>query len=926
MSSRLLKKFLKEKTRDEINKLGESVEEEAVAARPKKKSVFAYLDDSEGSEGSEGSAGSVGSAAAKGKQPQNSVSKKQSKNAANVKQPLSAANVKQPHNGVKAAQAQRKKKKKKKKNLDEEIDDLLHTMNAEEKQKAKRQQHENASDEEAPEGGGTPSEVDLPELSACAHEKYDYCLKLEKGNFDVNVELKRIFGKDFVKENKYIPKSKIKFLKNWLVQDYTTKIIHPPLSMKRYGNEFKLEKHKLYLEAENLFYALLDTHDIEAMHNLVKKFPFHVDTLLVLSEYYNESSNFEVANKFTKLALLILQHVFHIDFSPNSLNRSREIYVNPHLYDNKALFKALYMHMLSLENEACTITSLEVAKLLCKMDLQFDLCSILLRIDSLILKCNLFDFFIYFSFNFVIQNVQCVVPAARLSEILATCLHGEMRLPGSHRPEWDEHAWKRQDGGEAGEAAAAGGAVAVAGGGAEEGEAAEGESPSHNNQVGEAAGGGAAEGGAPPTPERRTDELDPTDDAKREPPNDADCNDGPPYQMEGENESELPVGHERHSADEQGEKGEQNEGDPLEGGKGSGGGKVSGGCNCFEGGRAGTALQSKLLFENFEIRLHFLLPNFAFSLPLSLYLKNNNGVDLQEIRLISVDDLVSAFSYEECRFLSPHFAIRFDCHGGRAKNGNDRLGQSDHAEDHPDGATPDESAPPKVSTNEQKKGQPSLSFSAHVTLLRALLCFPNFLQTFLNYNNFKTTKVVKKTIYESSFKDILASPPFSSPSLFRLGEFDVVQKIICCYLEKNNIYYKSERVITWFHVCSAFLHELYRDPSGARALDKARAEWHGKVHLLDVSKYKDVRVGEFKSTNYLLPDFMMEKNRTYSPHTPAAPSSYYVSLNSNLIIAFFQSLLPWYQVDYYGTHSRPVYFSTLIQNVVDETKRLFNFE
>ncbi|GAB66998.1 hypothetical protein PCYB_103480 [Plasmodium cynomolgi strain B] len=508
--------------------------------------------------------------------------------------------------------------------------------------------------------------------------------------------------------------------------------------MKRYANEFKLEKYKLYLEAENLFYVLLDTHDIEAMHNLIKKFPFHVDTLLVLSEYYNENNNFEVANKFTKLALLLLQHIFHIDFHPNNLNKRRNIYVNPYLYDNKALFKALYMHMVSLENEACTITSLEVAKLLCKIDLQYDLCSILLRIDSLILKCTLFDFLIYFSFNFVIQNVHC------------------------------------------------------------------------------------------------------------------------------------------------------------EGCKGC---KV---CEDGEAQTAGNALQSKLLFDNFEIRLHFILPNFAFSLPLSMYLKNNNFVDHQEIRVVSVDDLVSAFTYEECRFLSPHFSIRFNCHRDGERGGHDRLGQSDNAEDDLGSAERDQSNPPKVSTKEQKKKQPSLSFSAHVTLLRALLCFPSFLHTFLNYNNFKTTKVVKKTIYETSFKDILASPPFSSASLFPPEEYETVQKIIRCYLEKNNIYYKSEKIITWFHVCSSFLHELYKDPSAAQALDKARAQWHAKVPLLDKNKYKDVRVGEFKSSNYLLPDFMMEKNRTYSPHTPGTSSNYYVSLNSNLIIAFFQSLLPWYQVDYYG--------------------------
>ncbi|KJP88834.1 hypothetical protein AK88_01524 [Plasmodium fragile] len=991
MSSRLLKKFLKEKTRDEIKTLGESLEEE-VTVRPKKKNVFAYLGDSDGSadsqtdgtveEGNE----KVACKGKKGKQSQNGSAKQQQNG--NAKQSHNG-NAKQSHNGN-AKQPQHgntkqqqngnaKKKKKKKKNLDQEIDNILHTMNAETKQKKKGPSNGNDPNEEPHEKGeegGVPPQMELPELSACTHEKYDYCLKLEKGNFDVNIELKRIFGKDFVKEKKFIQKSKIKFIKNWLIQDYTTKIVHPPIAMKKYLNEFKLEKYSLYLEAENLFYVLLDTHDIEAMHNLIKKYPFHVDTLLVLSEYYNESNNFEVANKFTKLALLILQHVFHMDFHPNHLNKERHIYVNPYLYDNKALFKALYMHMMSLENEACTITSLEVAKLLCKIDVQFDLCSILLRIDSLILKCNLFEFLIYFSFNFVIQNVQCVVPPAKLSQIINTSFpsaknkffHDSMRFPEVNHHKLDEDMLKRQaaqyyfdqegnlhEGNLHGDNVHQGN---VHEDNVREGQSALQEEPTSKiNHLTDA----CTQEGPTPITDKRTDQVD---DAEMESPREADWSDGPLNEMDSDRISELSMGsdesehsdqssvdgsHDQCSIDQPDEQSSvdgsdeqssvreplhqdepleqdkplhqdeplQHEQDPLDGPAG-----------IAQEGRIGEqTLQSKLLFDNFEIRLHFILPNFAFSLPLSMYLKNNNVVDHQQIRLISVDDLVSSFTYEECRFLSPHCSIRFDCHRGGHSGKQDRLSQSDHAKNHLDSGENDTSALPQLNPDQHKKEQvPSLSFSAHLTLLRALLCFPNFLHTFLNYNNFKTTKVVKKTIYETSFKDILASPPFSSPSLFREGDDETVQKLISCYLEKNNIYYKSEKIITWFHVCSAFLHDLYKDPAATQALDKARTQWHSKIPLLDINKYKDVRVGEFKSNNYLLPDFMMEKNRTYTPHITGTPSNYYVSLNSNLIIAFFQSLLPWYQVDYYGTHSRPVYFTTLIQNVVNETKRLFNFE
>lgn len=86
----------------------------------------------------------------------------------------------------------------------------------------------------------------------------------------------------------------------------------------------------------------------------------------------------------------------------------------------------------------------------------------------------------------------------------------------------------------------------------------------------------------------------------------------------------------------------------------------------------------------------------------------------------------------------------------------------------------------------------------------------------------------------------------------------------------------------------------------SQEIDEVRKEYCQKIALLDINKYKHVRVGEFKSHNYLLPDFLMEKNRSYTPNVTNRASDYYISLNSNLLIAFFQSLLPWYQVDYNG--------------------------
>ncbi|GAW81487.1 transcription factor 25 [Plasmodium gonderi] len=922
MSSRLLKKFLKEKSRDEINKISKTVEEKTVAFKHKKKSVFVLLEDSEDSKNRDETDDSEDNLTNNhsndrhhdddgdpAESPQKNVQGKREETKRKGKMKESQNTIvhdKKQNQGL-SNRAQAKMKRKKKKDIDEEIDNILHSINAQDVEKKDGKKEGRGTNETGDRGEEEKNNgsLELLQLSACTHDKYNYCLKLEKSNFDVNVELKRIFGKDFVKEKKFIQKSKIKYLKNWLIQDYTTKTVQPPLGMKRYENEFRIEKYKLYLEAENLFYLLLDSYDIEAMHNLLRKFPFHIDTLLVLSEYYNESNNYEMANKFIKLSLLLLQNIFHIDFHPNYLNKNRNIFVNPYLYDNKALYKSLYMHMLSLENEACTITALEISKLLCKMDLQNDLCSILLRIDSLILKCNFFDFLLYFSFNFVIQNVQYVLPQSRMDEILSNFIPSEGRHSTTHHLMGGEDLKQKH-------------AAQISN-----------LDNNPNSCVGPSSSHGVTSFPAKRdsemgiTGENLADEARTGENLKDEDPTEHDLTEKNSMQINRTNVASSNDGDKNASRNEKREhieetSNQQNSTSFIESEQSVGyhddmqyKASVHGQANCIE---------KNQLFDNFEIRLHFILPNFAFSIPLCMYLKNNNSIDYNEIRAITVEDIISAFSYEECKFLIPHFAIHFDCYTeGKGKNGKSSPTTTD------DERIENEKC--SYSGNlEEKKKNPSLSFTAHLTLLRALLCFPNFLSTFLNYNNFKTTKVVKKTIYEISFKDILSSPPFSTTSFFDKKDNETVQKLISCYLEKNNIYYKSEKIITWFHVCSAFLHEMYKDQLVAEALENVRFHWSRKTPVLDINKYKDVRVGEFKSNNYLLPDFMMEKNRTYSPNIPNVTSNYYVSLNSNLIITFFQSLLPWYQVDYYGTHSRPVYFSTLLRNVISETRRLFNLQ
>ncbi|CAD51433.1 hypothetical protein PFBG_00945 [Plasmodium falciparum 7G8] len=929
MSSRLLKKFLKEKTKDEIKKINEEEEEEEESSslklgeRKKKKNAFTYLMSSESDDSviSHNTNGDINNGEEKKNSEHTNSTRKQKGNKKNDTFEKNNTFEKRLDNHFETTQnveEKKKKKKKKKKNVDDEISDILNEINKEEKKNNKgknnlnnqicnnHHHHHHHTDDNpvynkinvlqgegekyfmnnALDNDKSKNKCDNKnysnnncnnhcihdnneeesmelQLSTCTHEKYEYCLKLEKNNFDVNIELKRIFGKSFVKENKYIQKSKIKYLKNWIIQDFTTKIVQPPLSMIYKDNEFKIEKNKLYLDAENLFYLLLDTHDIQAMNELVKKYPFHVDTLLVLAEYYNETRNYEVANKFIKMSILLLQNIFHINFHPNFLNKNFNIFINPYIYDNKCLFKSLYMHMLSLENEACTITSLEIAKLLCKIDLANDLCSILLRIDNIILKCNLYDFLLYFSFNFIIQNIQSVIPPNTYNQIVTSLMNQQNSITPNHiesnllknnmdninniNTEIQEHNINKTNV----------------------------ESNKHDHNISS-------------NNQMSTNQNQSSTQKNKN-----------SYNSNKEQDTHTSNCNENHILKNNLTSSSQH-------------------CDIFINEQNKQSIimnkQNNLyIFNNYELRLHFILPNFAFAIPMSLYLKMNTHLNLDDIKLIKKDDIIHSFSYEECKYLIPHFNIRFICYKSNHQinyTGNQTCQNNIH----------------DTKQNQDNNQNYSLSFCAHLFLIRALLQYPCFLKTFLNYNNFKATKIVKQTIYDYLFQDILAAPPFSNTQQLNREEYEIVQKIVSCFLEKNNIYYKSEKVITWLHVCSSFIHEMYKDKKVSQEIDEVRKEYCQKIALLDINKYKHVRVGEFKSHNYLLPDFLMEKNRSYTPNVTNRASDYYISLNSNLLIAFFQSLLPWYQVDYNGTNSRPVYFSTLLRTTIDNIKHFFNCE
>eukprot|EP00963_Diacronema_lutheri_P006472 scaffold566_cov364-Pavlova_lutheri.AAC.19 len=203
-------------------------------------------------------------------------------------------------------------------------------------------------------------------------------LGTDNRQLSVEAEMKRIFGAKVVQEgiaederNKRMPKGRRRILRKGTIitpKEHWNKF-EGGLSMEYLGLEdgrkvFEYKYSVAYQDVQNQYDSLSNTHDPNTLVALLQYHPYHVDTLLTVSELYQHMGEAQVAGELLEKALYALECAWHPYFKPAEGNCRLNFSHEP----NKPFFLALFRFAQNLSRRGCHRTSLQCAKLLLALD------------------------------------------------------------------------------------------------------------------------------------------------------------------------------------------------------------------------------------------------------------------------------------------------------------------------------------------------------------------------------------------------------------------------------------------------------------------------------------------------------------------------------------------------------------------------------
>ncbi|EGG16585.1 Nulp1-type basic helix-loop-helix domain-containing protein [Cavenderia fasciculata] len=127
---------------------------------------------------------------------------------------------------------------------------------------------------------------------------------------------------------------------------------------------YRLKWTENYRRVQQDFLTVLQSHDPMTIAELLRYYPYHIDSLLQLSQVCLQTADFQHAGDFVERAIFAFESSFHHNFNP-LLGNSRFEYK---IQDNKTGFLSIFRHIQILGRRGCPRTALEY----CKMLLSFD--------------------------------------------------------------------------------------------------------------------------------------------------------------------------------------------------------------------------------------------------------------------------------------------------------------------------------------------------------------------------------------------------------------------------------------------------------------------------------------------------------------------------------------------------------------------------
>jgi Transcriptional repressor TCF25 len=150
---------------------------------------------------------------------------------------------------------------------------------------------------------------------------------------------------------------------------------------------FRYAHESQYSRIQDEYRAIVSVHDPNLLVDLIRRYPFHVDTLLQLAEVYRQMGELEHAGELIERALFVLESAWHRGFKPFD----GECRLRFAISENRSLFVALFRYAQLITRRGLHRTALETSKLLLNFDPPGDPLGVLMMADSLALLSGEYD-------------------------------------------------------------------------------------------------------------------------------------------------------------------------------------------------------------------------------------------------------------------------------------------------------------------------------------------------------------------------------------------------------------------------------------------------------------------------------------------------------------------------------------------------------
>uniref|UniRef100_A0A182Y114 Uncharacterized protein n=1 Tax=Anopheles stephensi TaxID=30069 RepID=A0A182Y114_ANOST len=153
---------------------------------------------------------------------------------------------------------------------------------------------------------------------------------------------------------------------------------------------FAFEHSPSYRQVQQKFLDAVESMDSENIIHIINQYPYHVDSLIQLSELCKMTDDHAMASELIERALLALESSFHTMFSLTQGNCRLDY----RRQENRALFITLFKHSQHLESRACSRTALEVAKLILSFDPVNDPLAMILVVDYYAIRAKQYEWLV----------------------------------------------------------------------------------------------------------------------------------------------------------------------------------------------------------------------------------------------------------------------------------------------------------------------------------------------------------------------------------------------------------------------------------------------------------------------------------------------------------------------------------------------------